>query len=482
MFSLYFRTVAVALLAGSLKVSATSRVFTDTDGRKVKATIVSINEDSVSLKRSDGRVFDLALGFLSEADRNFLTNLRAAEAEECKKLNELAGHSLFSNVSFLDRPAGEVATALKMPQESRAEGLLSWRLYAAMRARRGEVFTLFGAMPFSLALYADSDGKVHQLSAVYANKGDFGSTAGFGEDHFSQSGETAPSDLADAMQRDFEALSKKLTEGFGEATKQRFGEGKSRRTVQRWDWKDISILLALEEDEFVNLTIVPSSLADTGGKTERVDDTSLKARLSSAVERSENGDVLIKGIPMVDQGPKGYCVPATFERAMRFMGMDADMYLLAMVGQSSAGGGTSPTLLIDEVKSQVYRKARRTRDDQLDKLSIGKLARYIDKGTPVMWTMYSLSEYNELANKNTAERKKVDSWSHWKEKIMSQSEAYDRREPRPGNYHICMIIGYNEKTNELAVSDSWGSRYELRWVPLEVANWVHGGSLFMILP
>jgi hypothetical protein len=45
-----------------------------------------------------------------------------------------------------------------------------------------------------------------------------------------------------------------------------------------------------------------------------------------------------------------------------------------------------------------------------------------------------------------------------------------------------MIIGYNEATNEFVVSDSWGSSYERRWVPVKVANWASQGSIFMILP
>jgi hypothetical protein len=47
---------------------------------------------------------------------------------------------------------------------------------------------------------------------------------------------------------------------------------------------------------------------------------------------------------------------------------------------------------------------------------------------------------------------------------------------------VCLIVGYNEETQELAVSDSWGARYERRWVPVPVADWANGGGLFMILP
>ena len=45
-----------------------------------------------------------------------------------------------------------------------------------------------------------------------------------------------------------------------------------------------------------------------------------------------------------------------------------------------------------------------------------------------------------------------------------------------------VIIGYNETTGELVVSDSWGPSYERRWVPVKVASWASQGSIFMILP
>jgi hypothetical protein len=474
--------VLSAWVATSLLDAGEVRTFTDNKNREIEAEVLSVGENTVKLRRADGKTFSIDPEILSDDDRRYLEDFRNADSDRIKKLNEAAGHEVFTDVSLLDRPAEEVAKALSMPAESTSPGLRSWRLYAsrAMMLNK-KPFTLFGAMPFSLAMYGSEDDKVSQISAVYANKGDFGSTAGFGEDHFS-GGAAAPEDLEEAMQRDFDAITKSLSSALGPPTSQRFGEGKSRRTVERWDWNELAILLALEEEEFVGLTVVSSELADSGGKTERVNDTLIKERIAKAVVREDNGDVIISGIPMVDQGPKGYCVPATFERAMRFMGMDADMYLLAMVGQTNAGGGTSPTLLIEEVKSQVYRKARRTKDDDPDKLSLSRITRYIDDGIPVMWTMFSLNEYNELANENTKARKEVEDWEEWLQKVSVQSVEYEKRDRTPGNHHICMIIGYNAKTNELAVSDSWGARYELRWVPLELANWVHGGGFFMIMP
>lgn len=477
-FAMVLASLAMARAASEL------RTFKDASGRELQAEVVSVGEEKVTLKRNDGKEFELEISKLSEPDQAFLGELREASGKAVAKLNEAAGHELFSKAPLMERPAEELAKKLWLPAESETTGMRSWRMYPAYFVdQEGKPidYRLFGAKPFSVVLYADRAGSVQHLSAVYANKGDFGSKAGFGEEHF----DAAPADtegLDDAMQADFDTIAGRLTSALGDPATQRFGEGKERRTVSRWDFQGTSILLAMEDGEFVSLSIVPVAFAESGGKTTRVDDEAVRKRVAGSVKRSDNGDVVITGIPMVDQGPKGYCVPATFERAMRFMGIDADMYLLAMVGQSEAGGGTDPQLLLDEVKSQVYRKGRRTKDDETSRLSISRLKRYLDDGIPVMWVMCSLDDYNKVADANTEERKKVTDWTAWAEKIKEQSKEFSRRDPESDQYHICMIVGYNEKTGELAVSDSWGPQFELRWVPEGLAQWVHDGKFVMILP
>src|SRR5690606_10249018 len=135
-------------------------------------------------------------------------------------------------------------------------------------------------------------------------------------------------------------------------------------------WNGHAFILSNEEGEYVSLAVISSESADEGGKSARMRDSEMKERLIASVAREENGDVRITEIPMVDQGPKGYCVPATFERAMRALGIEADMYLLAMVGESQAGGGTSVELLLENVRSQVYRKGRRTKEEEVKELRI----------------------------------------------------------------------------------------------------------------
>jgi hypothetical protein len=466
------------ICTGSTSLAQEFRTFRSASGQEIQAKFEGMTGDMVKLTRSDGKVFELPKDKLSAADQAFVTEAAATAGNAAGSLNTAAGHEIVTAESFATRKAEDMAKGMKLKPESQSKYGRSWRLYAAFV----KDYQLFGTMPYSVALYSNEEGNVTSVSVVYANKGDFGSTAGFGKDHFKGGTSATAASLAEAMKMDEESVSKALTSVLGAPKEQRFGEGKTRRTIRRWDWNGHSFLLSNEEGEYVGLSIVSTQTADAGGKSLRMKDEDLKKRLVDSVKKDPNGDVYITEIPMVDQGPKGYCVPATFERAMRTMGMDADMYLLAMVGQSNAGGGTVVQYLLDGIRSQVYTKGRRPKDEDVKALKIRDVKRYIDLGIPVMWTMCSMDAYNEQADKNTEKRGSVTDWTAYATEIAAEAAPFTAKTKPEDNRHICMIIGYNEKTNELAVSDSWGRRFELRWVPLQVADWANAGHFFMILP
>jgi hypothetical protein len=459
-------------------LAAEVRTFHNTEGKALRASLEAVSDLSVTLKREDGKIFELTKDKLSAADQTYISEFAQRAGNAAKDLNSAAGHELSNGSKLSERKAEEIATALQLRPESQSKFGRSWRLYAAY----AKDYRLFGAMPYSVALYSDQDGLTSGLSIVYANKGDFGSQAGMGQDHFKGGTSATAKTLAEAMNRDEATLNQALTKVLGPGKTQRFGEGDTRREITRWDWNGHAFLLSNEPNEYVSLAIMPSETADNGGKSVRMKDSDVKQRLISSIVQSPNQDVYLSEIPMVDQGPKGYCAPATFERAMRTMGLEADMYLLAMTGQSQAGGGTSVELLLANVKSQVYRKGRRTKDDSLKELKIRDLKRYIDQGIPIMWTMCSMEEYNNIADENTKTRKSAADWTQHASSISSQNLEFSKKEKPAANHHICLIIGYNEASQEIAVSDSWGARFELRWVPIGVANWASMGNIFMILP
>lgn len=470
--------ICACLCLGSVTFASGMRVFHSAEGKPLKASLEGVSGDSVSLKREDGKVFNLPKSKLSAADQQYIADFTNRAADSAAELNKAAGHKISDGTSLAERKAEDLAKALGLRPESQSKYGRSWRLYAAY----AKDYTLFGAMPYSVALYSDQDGFVSAISIVYTNKGDFGSKAGFGQDHFTGGTTASAKTLAEAMTRDDETVTKVLSAILGEGKVQRYGEGNTRRKITRWDWNGHAFLLSNEEGEYVGLSVMSSEMADNGGRSVRVSNADVKARLISSIVKSDNGDVHLTEIPMVDQGPKGYCVPATFERAMRTMGLEADMYLLAMVGESSAGGGTSVSKLLDNVRSQVYRKGRRTKDDTLKQLRIRDVKRYIDQGIPVMWTMCSVEVYNKIADENTSTRKAVSDWKEYAAEIAAKSDEISKSDKPESNRHICMIIGYNETTQEIAVSDSWGQRFELRWVPVPVADWASTGGIFMILP
>ena len=52
--------------------------------------------------------------------------------------------------------------------------------------------------------------------------------------------------------------------------------------------------------------------------------------------------------------------------------------------------------------------------------------------------------------------------------------------PDASNNHVCLIIGYNGETEELAISDSWGPEFRERWITVEEAEAISQSSLKVI--
>lgn len=484
--------IATSIFLCSQGFAQEMRTFTDTKGRAIQAKVVSNTGDTVSLMLSSGKKATIPLSTLSTEDQAYIKDLKNqpktkddtkgkattvsdADSSAAEQINSAIGFPAFNGQPFTQRAASDIAKALKMPVESNSSIGGSWRLYAAAK-KKG--YTLFDAIPYSVALYSDAAGNAKSMSIVFANKGDYNSKVGFGADHLKKTGEgkTSKVSLEDAMKNDFETIKLKLTDALGQPKKAYYGDSGTRNGVSRWDWNGHSFLLSLVKKEYVSVSIVSPKQADTEGRSTTIDDASIKSRIKGAIKKDENGDVYITDIPMVDQGPKGYCVPATFERAMRFMGLEADMYLLAMLGESSQGG-TSVDLLVDNTKSIIMRKGARVKEIKGKKVSISLIKKNIDQGIPMLWTMASGNPYNDPTNENTKLRNKAGHSEH----LAKQEKIYDDKK-KPKINHVCMIIGYNEKTEEVAVSDSWGKRYAVRWTPLSVAEWASSGRFVTIQP
>ncbi|MEC8614827.1 MAG: hypothetical protein VXY17_05445 [Verrucomicrobiota bacterium] len=455
------------LLSGLLAITALCLHAVEISNREgviIEVEILVIDNTRIQIQMANGQVTWLDRARLSEESQKMIKDIDTKEQNAHEALNTLLGFNLFTDSNLWNDPSAAVAKRLSWPHESKTDSQSSFRYYPHPNYR------ILQTRPYSAVLYAE-DGKVQHVSIVFANKGDF---------KFSNSpGAGEIDDMERAIERDFEQIRNLLSEQLGEPDRQQFGAGRGiKQLIDRWDWKSHAFLLASKDGEYTSLKIMHSLAADNKGRGKKISDAELRRLTIENIITKANGDVLIGNIPMVDQGPKGYCVPATFERYLRYMQIPADMYILAMAGQTQVGGGTSLASIIDAVDGYVGSQNRSMKEIS-GEIKIPTIKKYIDEGLPIIWTMFSSHDYNGFVNKRTIERRSVNDWEAWKNRSKTEARSINLRKDFM-SAHACMIIGYNKATNEIAVSDSWGPNYAERWVPVEQMEQVSQGSIYLI--
>ena len=452
--------------------------LTDIKGRSIEVEIISVNTQAVEVRRADGVRFSIPLAQLSEADRRRLKddaekpsihpNSAPNEIETTiyKTLNQQLGIDLWGDANLWDDAPQDVANRLGWPRESKTKTQSSYRVYFKKKSPVG------GAIPYTAVLYGQN-GKVDYISIMFANKGDSVTFDLLNNER------KALKAVNEAINTDKAKLEASLAL-FGSPDRQSSGSGKAmKERIHRWDVGNSSLLLAAVEDEYLALRIMPQVLAEQRGRPQKTNTTQAKKMALANVQTNDFGDVLIENIPMVDQGPKGYCVPATLERCLRYMGIRADMYVLAMAGNTSLGGGTYVSDII-EGTSDFVRRAGRQIQAISAKASVRDVKKFIENGQPVLWTMYSTNEYNLIANAITRQRMKANDVKLWKKSLSELLKRSPKLEKDIDRGHICLIVGFNDATRELAVSDSWGPEYELRWITEDAAQDISSGYFYVI--
>lgn len=312
--------------------------------------------------------------------------------------------------------------------------------------------TVLDAPAEELSVYTAPDGKtIERISIVFANKGD---TV---DRHKSK---------IKAARR---SVSSQLTGQFGAPSRKSFYAGTLREKTDMWKFNGTELYLEVSKKEFLMLHIVPAGKNQTTQKSDGRD-------YSKNVKTNKFGDHWIPNIPMVDQGAKGYCVPATMARVFLYYGIKVDMHHLAKIGDTSRSGGTDTDRIIKDVKSM--RRRCNLKCSGFSGLSVRTVARYIDKGFPIMWVMFSTRELQQVYIFSRLNRHKAASPQEWERSLKKIS--IPQKEDGP---HLCLIIGYNRITDEIAVSNSWGDAHIApTWIPMKVARKVCRNNLTVFSP
>lgn len=266
------------------------------------------------------------------------------------------------------------------------------------------------------------------------------------------------------------------------------GAGDSGVKVKAMVWKTEKAVFRMEysaatkggfKAEFIRLDIGPDEESiSRGGARDAAGKNSLKGK----VQKDEDGTVRIEGVPMVDQGQKGYCVPATLSRLFAFYGMDGiDQHALAALCNSQGHGGTS-TADMQEAMERICKKFHIRITILEDYHSVvtsicepyNKIAKKKDKPllTPANDPL-AMADPEILKQARAPKPAVVDKWMKeirknidagipvlWSVKVGIYKEEVGLPQSRGG--HMRMIIGYNAKTRKVLYTDSWGAGHECK--------------------
>jgi len=348
--------------------------------------------------------------------------------------------------------------------------------------------TLFGLPVYQAVAQLDGD-KVKTLTVSFYNRGDAG----------------------DLPKDQFQALLHKVMDALGAATKSqpalRGRDASSAVKADGMEWQNGATKFLLEYSftrevkspptpfraEFVRLQVSPvekpkSMLAESLAVAKPAEKFDGRAHVK---RDAASGDVVLEGVPLVDQGEKGYCVVASAERVMRYYGVRTDEHELAQLANSSATTGTSPTAMMESLKKLANRLRVKTREiepfgvpqllalvNRYNVIAKRERAPVIDTSSHVLdvGAIYSQMKPDILREARTKNRSDADRFMRavqaridtgvpllWSVMLGIVPEP---KAPAGFGGHMRLIIGYNTKTGEVLYSDSWGIGHELKRMPL----------------
>ncbi len=245
-----------------------------------------------------------------------------------------------------------------------------------------------------------------------------------------------------------------------------------------WLWTAPNTLALLEYNadaldknggaEFMRLKLSPPAGKDKLLNIAAIGQTTTtlsRSDLPKFVRKEAGGDVYISGIPMVDQGDKGYCVVASCQRLFGYLHIPCDQHELAEIAGSDAGRGTSIgafALALDRIDNtfkvrfkpllvKLPNSSSPDRNARPDRFA-ALIQEYVDKGIPLLWSL-QLGLYPEVPA------------------ISMQTSGG----------HMRLVTGYNLAKQELIFSDSWGAGHEMKRMKMtDALNATYG--VFLLEP
>jgi len=276
-------------------------------------------------------------------------------------------------------------------------------------------------------------------------------------------------------------------------------------------WGTTGIKAKDSTTDFVRVTLYPKEGRKPKGATKATSGVVSKAKVKANVVKLPSGDVYIDGVPMVDQGQKGYCAAAVSERVLRYYGKDIDEHEIAQLAGTTAGGGTRTDSMKDSVR-QVGSKCRLGFNEIVSMVGDFKdiekeLENYNRAAKAEKKREYSLDDFTQgrmidvgaiyrmmAENPKTLMKARTKDFRYKKflAGVKTQVDQgipviwgvtlgiYPEPEiPQAFGGHMRLIIGYNAKKHEILYTDTWGAGHELKRMPEDWAFTITHDAFFL---
>ena len=267
------------------------------------------------------------------------------------------------------------------------------------------------------------------------------------------------------------------------------------------------------EVEYLRLTLTPrreAAARPAASSVRKPSGRAGKAKIRDNVTKSPNGDVFIDGVPMVDQGKKGYCAAAVAERVLRYYGNMVDEHEIAQQAGTSATGGTRSSEMkqavtaigernglgyqeivslvagIGDVEEEVERYNKAAKAEKKPPLSLADFTQgnmiHVSRLLEAMdgKVVYRMRLKDPRRKKFMAGvRQQVNAGIpvFWGVTLGIFPERGVNQQTTGG--HMRLVIGYNDKKKEILFSDTWGEGHELKRMPEDWAFAITHDAFFL---
>ncbi|MBO7298380.1 MAG: hypothetical protein J6V41_01050 [Kiritimatiellae bacterium] len=257
--------------------------------------------------------------------------------------------------------------------------------------------------------------------------------------------------------------------------------------------------------EYIRMTIMPIKILD---EKKSIRNLERKKPLRDNVIALSDGGKVISGIPMVDQGQKGYCAAATVARVMGYYGYEQlDQHQIAQWAKTDSSKGTS----IDEMMNGIRRVLHDTYKlniMEFEKMETKDFFKLVERynveakkqskqtiellglGVIDVGMIYHFFDPIILKTVQIKNKQKNDIFFN---RIKAQIDKGvplvwsvqlgifpEQGLPQSRGGHMRLIIGYGGRTvndRYIMFSDSWGAGHEQKKMPLDEAITITTGLL-----